>query len=178
MIDFDIQLTRRRVLASILVIGLAAAAAGVGTFALFSDEETSENSISAGTLDLEAVSGNFTVDNLYPTQSTGDQSITTSYTADIPAELTLKVAATDDSNFAEQLDVESAELLVNGGTVESFNGDATLEDLTGTYENVTTLSGGDSVALNANLTLGEDTTNQYQGDDVDITVTFNATQQT
>ncbi|WEL16494.1 M73 family secreted endopeptidase [Halorhabdus sp. SVX81] len=177
--DFDITLTRRRVLASILVIGLAAAAAGVGTFALFNDEAASNNNIAAGNLELDSVSGSFNVSGLYPTQST-DQSITTTYTAGVPADLSLEVDVTDDSSFSDQLDVESADLLVNGTSVGSFSGGSTLSQLAGSYDDVATLSSGEDVpvTLNANLTLGRDTDNSFQGDDVDITVTFNATQQT
>jgi len=48
-----IELNRRRVLGALGTIGVASAGAGAGTFALFSDTESSTgNSISAGTLDL------------------------------------------------------------------------------------------------------------------------------
>lgn len=47
------ELTRRRVLGGALTVGAASAATGAGTFALFSDSETSNNnSVQAGTLDL------------------------------------------------------------------------------------------------------------------------------
>ena len=62
MSDGKLELTRRRVLAGILVIGLAAAAAGVGTFALFTDTETSSaNNVTAGTLDLTVDSTESTI---------------------------------------------------------------------------------------------------------------------
>ena len=49
----DIELTRRRVLGGIATVGVASAAAGAGTFAYFSDTETSEdNTVEAGTLNL------------------------------------------------------------------------------------------------------------------------------
>jgi len=48
-----IELNRRRVLGALGTIGVASAGAGAGTFALFSDTETSSgNSVQAGTLDL------------------------------------------------------------------------------------------------------------------------------
>lgn len=48
-----IELNRRRVLGGIVTVGAAAAAAGAGTFAAFSDTETSGgNEVTAGTLDL------------------------------------------------------------------------------------------------------------------------------
>jgi len=50
---FTLELTRRRALGALLTIGAGSAAAGAGTFALFSDtEESSDNTIQAGTLDL------------------------------------------------------------------------------------------------------------------------------
>lgn len=53
MADDTIELNRRRVLGGIITVGAAAAAAGAGTFAAFSDTETSsENTISAGKLNL------------------------------------------------------------------------------------------------------------------------------
>ncbi|MDS0223138.1 CalY family protein [Haloarcula sp. S1AR25-5A] len=53
MSDKSIELTRRRVLGGIATVGAASAAAGAGTFAYFSDEETSTgNTIQAGTVDL------------------------------------------------------------------------------------------------------------------------------
>lgn len=51
--DSTIELNRRRVLAGLGTIGVASAGAGAGTFALFSDTETSSgNTVQAGTLDL------------------------------------------------------------------------------------------------------------------------------
>ncbi|MFC3476878.1 SipW-dependent-type signal peptide-containing protein [Halobacterium litoreum] len=48
------KLTRRRLLASVGTIGAGLGVAGTGTMALLSDEESSEdNSVTAGTLDLE-----------------------------------------------------------------------------------------------------------------------------
>ncbi|WP_153952195.1 TasA family protein [Halosegnis longus] len=53
--DSTIELNRRRVLAGLGTIGVASAGAGAGTFALFSDtEESTGNSVTAGTLNLTA----------------------------------------------------------------------------------------------------------------------------
>ncbi|NHN61156.1 MULTISPECIES: TasA family protein [Halorussus] len=55
MSDKNIDLSRRKVLGSLGVIGVASAGAGAGTFAYFSDTESSTgNTISAGTLNLTA----------------------------------------------------------------------------------------------------------------------------
>ncbi len=53
MTDDRIELTRRKILAGTTAIGAAGLGAGLGTSALFSDEESFEgNSITAGTLDM------------------------------------------------------------------------------------------------------------------------------
>lgn len=53
MTDHTIDLSRRKILAGIGAVGAAGAGAGLGTSALFSDEETFENSVlAAGELDL------------------------------------------------------------------------------------------------------------------------------
>lgn len=49
-----LDLTRRRMIGALAVVGAGGAAAGAGTYAAFSDQETSSgNSVSATTLDLE-----------------------------------------------------------------------------------------------------------------------------
>ncbi|MCU4718191.1 VWA domain-containing protein [Halapricum hydrolyticum] len=53
MTDKNLKLTRRKILGSVGAVGLAGAAAGYGTTAFFSDEETfANNSLTAGSLDL------------------------------------------------------------------------------------------------------------------------------
>ena len=54
MSDDKLELSRRKILGSVGAVGAAGAAAGLGTSALFSDEESfTNNSITAGTLDLK-----------------------------------------------------------------------------------------------------------------------------
>jgi predicted ribosomally synthesized peptide with SipW-like signal peptide len=60
--DSGFDLTRRKVLGGLATVGAASAAAGAGTFALFSDTESStDNVIQAGTLDLKAEDGDSAV---------------------------------------------------------------------------------------------------------------------
>ena len=70
-----IELNRRRVLGALGTIGVASAGAGAGTFALFSDtEESSGNSVQAGTLDLTGdgpVTTVFDASNVSPGESGG-----------------------------------------------------------------------------------------------------------
>jgi predicted ribosomally synthesized peptide with SipW-like signal peptide len=77
-----IELTRRRALGGIAMIGAASSAAGAGTMALFSDEETSgNNTVQAGTLDL-SVNGDgsnavIDVSNVVPDESGRDSTTLT-----------------------------------------------------------------------------------------------------
>ncbi|NHN61155.1 MULTISPECIES: TasA family protein [Halorussus] len=78
--DSSVSLTRRRLLGGLVAIGGAGAASGAGTFAYFSDTESSTgNTIDAGTLDLtvsdsgadfsDGVSGTWTISNAKPGDS-------------------------------------------------------------------------------------------------------------
>ena len=63
MTDRFVELTRRKILGSVGTVGAAGAAAGLGTSALFSDQESfTNNSITAGTLDM-AVTGEIVAAN-------------------------------------------------------------------------------------------------------------------
>jgi predicted ribosomally synthesized peptide with SipW-like signal peptide len=53
--DIDLTLNRRQLLGGLLTLGSASAAAGAGTFALFSDSESATGIIDAASLDLEVV---------------------------------------------------------------------------------------------------------------------------
>jgi len=68
----------KRTLISLIVIGLIALTAGAGTYAIFSDTETSTgNTFTAGTLDMEIgyCVWEFPFDDMKPGRSTGDQKI-------------------------------------------------------------------------------------------------------
>jgi len=89
------ELTRRRALGGIAMIGSASSAAGAGTMALFSDEETSgNNTTQAGTLDL-SVNGDgsnavFDVSNVVPGDS-GTSSTTLRNDGSLPGYLTFGI---------------------------------------------------------------------------------------
>lgn len=93
------ELTRRRLLGSVAVTGAATAGAGAGTWAYFQDtEESSGNTIDAGTLDLkiadsdegfgDGVSETWTISNAKP----GDS---------VLADLTLQNAGSLEANHVE-----------------------------------------------------------------------------
>jgi len=175
MVDFDIKLTRRRVLASILVIGLAAAAAGVGTFALFTEQQTTDNTITAGNMQLTTPNA-FSADGLYPGQTTGNQSTNLSYSG---PQATLNISDVGVSGQGNSLDwsgnltVVNGYLEVNGNAVETY----TNVDLSALEVNdAATLSGGETIDLIVDLKLDQSAGNAFQGEGANIDVTFNASQ--
>ena len=176
MVDFDIQLTKRRVLASILVIGLATAAAGMGTFALFNSETTSDtNQITAGNMNLTVDSG-FSAGGLYPTQTTDNQTIELAYDPGPDANLSItSVSTTGTLDWNNNLSVNQAYVKVNGNVDYTYAA-STLGDLE--EDNVVKLSSGDSIDFIVDLKLDGSAGNEFQGESTNIDVTFNATQDT
>lgn len=76
MSEGKIAVTRRRALTAVGTIGVGAAAAGAGTFAAFSDTESSTGELTAGTLDLTKSSSlSFSASNIKP-GSTGKDFVT------------------------------------------------------------------------------------------------------
>jgi len=204
MTDKKIELNRRRVLGGIVAVGAAAAAAGAGTFAYFSDTETSDNNtITAGTLDLSSPSsGVFTMSGIAPgdsVPSSGTTTIQADYGSDNtvdPIEVDLDISIgepsseptepgnsteQDASAFAQQLNVNTVNLTVNGNSqtdLTSSQSVTTVDDLGGlsidnAYGDVTP---GDSVGLELAVTFDSEAGNDYQADGVTISTTFTAEQ--
>ncbi|MDG5776654.1 TasA family protein [Haloarculaceae archaeon H-GB2-1] len=104
------QITRRRALGALATIGAGSAAAGAGTFALFSDEETSDgNSLTAGTLDLQTGNSStisFTASDVKPGQS-GSSSLDLQKAGSIAGDLTVEVtsvSSTENNNPDSETD--------------------------------------------------------------------------
>ena len=111
MSDKKVALTRRRVLGGLGAIGAAGAAGGAGTFAYFSDtEESSGNTVSAGTLDLTPDGQSvetFSVSGVKPTDS-GTETISLSNAGTLPGYLNVSVDVTGDSeNTVEEPEPDS-----------------------------------------------------------------------
>lgn len=198
--DSKIELNRRRVLGGIVAVGGAAAAAGAGTFAFFSDtESSSDNTISAGTLNLTGTTdGVINVTNAVPGQSipsSGSTTIQATYSSSStvdPAEVDLNVTISEPgsepnepenstnqsaSDFASQLDVDTANLTVDGASqadLTSTQSVSTVADLAGLSldDAFGDVSPGSTVGLELALTFNENAGNAYQADGVSISVEF------
>lgn len=138
-----IELTRRRILGGLVTIGAGSAAAGAGTFALFSDTEEDSASLSAGTIDLQAGSTSgveFSPGTpIAPTEDGGGTiDLTESTTGNFDSNLNIGVGdvvsnesegTNDDGNLDEQLELRvwvdegQTGSLENSDPVLSFDAD-------------------------------------------------------
>jgi len=192
MTDSTTRLTRRRLLAGVATAGVAGAAAGAGTMALFSDTETSTNNgVNAGTLDLSlsgAGSFNFRA-ALAPTQSTtGTITLANSGSIDGSVDVDVRYAENDASGNGQ--DVSAAQIASNltvttltyGGTdlTAQVGAQPTLAALASNDQTGGETTGNDLVDLQdpgsgrdfeMELELGN-VANQFQSDGITITVDF------
>jgi predicted ribosomally synthesized peptide with SipW-like signal peptide len=200
MSDKKIELNRRRVLGGIVTVGAAAAAAGAGTFAAFSDtEESTGNTIQAGTLDLGgATASGFGLTNMAPGDTTS-VSITSTYSGSIGATIAVDSVTLNDSDgtpndtpisatdFAKYLKVTAATLSVGGDSTNilsglsdgNSNGRVDLADLASNAPYTATATASDSDNVDFSVTLefvDESNQNDAQADGVDVDVTLGADQ--
>ncbi|MFB6143456.1 MAG: TasA family protein [Halorientalis sp.] len=98
----ELTITRRRALVALVVIGVASAAAGAGTFALFSDTEQSTASLNAGTLNL--VQSNtpltFSATDIVPTDSGADYVTLSNGTSTVAGNLSITVTEVTSNESA------------------------------------------------------------------------------
>jgi len=200
MSDKNIAVTRRRVLGGIVTVGAASAAVGAGTFAFFSDTESSSNNqVTAGTLDLTgAANGAISISDAAPGDAlpnSGTYEITATYDASStidPIEVDLAVTNSEPSSepsepsnstdqsasaFAQQLTVDTANLLKDGSVqadLTSTQGVSTADDLGGLSldDAFGDVSPGTSVGLELAFTFDTDTGNEFQADGLAMDVQF------
>lgn len=88
MTDKKVELTRRKALGGLATIGAASAAAGAGTFAMYSDSETQTgDTVSLGTVDLEETSSITLSQSGSGSDASFDASTTVQYTGSLSADL-------------------------------------------------------------------------------------------
>lgn len=195
-----VELSKRRVLGVLVVVGLASAAVGVGTFAVFSDTETStDNTVNAGTLSLASPSdGVIEASDAVPTDEFSG-TVNTTYSGSVNGEIDVNFTIAEPSSensendaavdndlsaaaFAQELEVTNASVTVGSTTENLYTGNldsngnnyTDLEDLAnaGTFDNVTSgmAADGDPVSVNLEMTFRQDAGNDAQADGVNTTV--------
>jgi len=92
MADKTISLTRRRALAALGTIGVGGAAAGAGTFAAFSDNETATGDLTAGTLDISTdTTLSFSTSGDIAPGDSGSASVTLNKSGSVAGDLAVEV---------------------------------------------------------------------------------------
>ncbi|MFW6436950.1 MAG: TasA family protein [Halococcoides sp.] len=185
---FETRSKLRVVLVGIAAIGLAAALAGAGTMALFSDtEQIEDNRVSAGTLDL-AVDGNngqsttvLNVSNAKPGDS-GTETITLSNegTIDGYVDVNLSEAANDeganpepepdtgvDGDLGDELEVS---LVANGTTVANGTANDIFDGRS--VDTDAKIPAGEEAELTLEWEIPKDTGNKIMGDSVTADATI------
>lgn len=190
--DNTYGLTRRRVLGGLATVGAASAAAGAGTMAYFSDtEESTDNTVSAGTLDLKADGGDsavttVNVSDVAPGESGSDStSLSNSGSIDGSVDLVFGSASNSEGDNPEsEGDTSSPGDL--GGVLEVTVSVGSTQVRSGTFNSVfdgteadanVALASGGSKDLTIDWSLPSSAGNDIQGDSVsgDITIELNQT---
>jgi len=142
MSDDGLNLSRRKVLGGITTVGAASAAAGAGTFALFSDSsQTTKQTISTGTVKLNDNNpfvGNLSNTDLGSSGKIGESGspgyVRFEYEGNLEANLYLGMKITDPegtvtetnpstaTELAEQIDLSTAKIVINPETDSDNDG--------------------------------------------------------
>lgn len=194
MSDRKIELNRRRVLGGIATVGIAAAAAGAGTFAAFSDTESSTNNqVSAGTLNLTVDGGNTAVEavsinDAVPGDS-GSGTLTLENTGNVDGTLDVSISnIASQENGTNEPESEAGDAGSSDG-VELENELTVTISLAGTQlvsdtvNNLSTgtvgtqaLNAGSSADLDLSYSVDSDAGNLIQSDSVTVDLSFTLTQ--
>ena len=192
----------KKMLLSLLVIGVVSVSAGAGTWAYFSDTETStDNTFTAGTLDLEldgadGITG-FGITDVAPGDSGEATSIVVSNAGSIDGDLTVSISDVDDEENGEENDAEAEDddtssndgYAANDGSAIgdlSYEITLTVSDGTTTYVgNLNTLTNlvdmdfgsiGADKTITVSYAVDTDADNQIQGDSVSFDIDFSLDQ--
>jgi len=186
----------KKVIGLTIALFLLTGISGVGTWAFFSDVETSSNNVlAAGTLDLktdnvDGVSQTLIAANLEPGSIVGPETIILKNNGSLPGsslDLSFAYVESDSSpNPADMSDNDTAAVievitlnyggasLLSGVSDNNSNGYKDVYDLYSS-DNLTGLSGIDSLStknFEIAIQLRSDISKDYQADGIDITMTF------
>jgi len=179
----------KKILASIIIIGLLGFALGWGTYSYFNDTETSSgNTFSAGTLNLK-VDGNddplgayFTVSNVKPGNS-GSEDMELSNTGTIAGTAYIHFKDVVDSPGTtpeSEPTPDNGELSENLKIKVSVDATTIVEDFLSVIESnsyqLGTISGGGSLTVTIEWSIPSDVGNAIQGDSVTFSIEFSLLQ--
>ncbi|AKB21134.1 TasA family protein [Methanosarcina sp. WH1] len=180
----------KKILLSVLTIGVLAVVAGAGTWAAFSDTETSENNtFTAGTLDLKVGGVDdpdvpFVVEDVFP-GATGSADIVLSNAGTMPGALSVKIVNIigEGGDFPEPesvVDPSNAYNLDDVLTVSISDGTNTvsgkLSELT-TAQSLGVLDVGTGKTFTVTYSVDSSAGNEIQGDKVTFDVEVSLNQQ-
>ncbi|MDS0292810.1 TasA family protein [Halogeometricum luteum] len=184
----NIKLSRRKILAGLGTIGLASAGAGAGTMALFSDSESVQADVQAGTLDLTVNGQNGVVtildeEGIAPGDD-GQEKITVKNAGTVAGLLTGSIDSVQDYENGRS-EVESEKDGDSEGELSEYlevhipgNGWKTLSDLEGQSYPSYTLNGGEKLTIPIKWHLPVTAGNAVQSDRVTADMTLSLTQET
>ena len=194
MSDERIQMSRRRLLASVATVGGASAAAGVGTFASFTDSEASGvNAVEAGTLDLKLDDDDVTVRFLEATDIVPGQNDTGTVglgnSGSIDGTIEIEVTTLQSAENGYDGDENDGQNPGPGGELEDY---LRIEWFIGSQpvlseQLLSNVSEGQKIQTSVTIPAGEskqfafdwmlkEGAEQIQGDSVDIDLTFRLVQ--
>jgi predicted ribosomally synthesized peptide with SipW-like signal peptide len=154
----------KKILVSVMVIGLVSALAGAGLYAYFSDTETSSgNTFKAGTLDIWLGTGSWSAgfDNIKPGDTVAF-TITVNSGGSLP--LTYSITTSLSGDLAS-------------GSNPCYVSDVKVDGVSTTTGSLTAVGGSDaSDVVDIYITMPWAAGNEYQGKSGTLTVTFTATQ--
>lgn len=159
----------RRVLLSVLLIGLLAFGVGMGTFAWFTDTAKSqENLFETGTLTIDVNSPMIATadfDNIYPSWDSGKIGYEVRNTGSLDFKYRMKVESVDSILYNGDYAIEVS---INGGEFVQI-------DEVGTVE-IGEIAAGQTGNLDLQFRLPEGADNDYQDESASFTFVFEATQ--
>ncbi|EOD01702.1 TasA family protein [Caldisalinibacter kiritimatiensis] len=161
---------KKRMILSLVLVGLLAFGVGMGTFAWFTSQATSENNVfETGTLVIDdpgALTANMTVDNIYPSWVSEEKTITVHNSGSLDFKYRMSVEALTD-NILYDGDTP-LQISVNGADFVDINQLA--------YVDLGEIAAGSDGTFTVQFKLPDEANNDYQDESATFTFVFDATQ--